>query len=132
MIGRKSSRLGRKKRKIGVLTNQTGLDAQGRRTIDVLAATPGISVDAIFSPEHGVTGTLDTTKIGNSKDSATGIPVYSVYGATDVARRPSLDVLKNLDAVVFDVQDAGVRFYTYTATMAYCMEEAAKHNIALR
>jgi uncharacterized protein YbbC (DUF1343 family)/CubicO group peptidase (beta-lactamase class C family) len=121
----------RKKRKIGVLTNQTGLDSQGRRTIDVLAATPGISLDAIFSPEHGVTGTLDTTKIGNSKDSATGIPVYSVYGATDAARRPSLDVLKNLDAVVFDVQDAGVRFYTYEATLGYFLEATAKAGIEL-
>jgi uncharacterized protein YbbC (DUF1343 family)/CubicO group peptidase (beta-lactamase class C family) len=121
----------KKKRRIGVLTNQTGLDSQGRRTIDVLAATPGISLDAIFSPEHGVTGTLDTTNIGNSKDSATGISVYSVYGATDAARRPSLDVLKNLDAVVFDVQDAGVRFYTYEATLGYFLEAAAKAGIEI-
>src|SRR5438270_3185455 len=77
------------KKKIGLLTNQTGLDSQGRRTIDVLAHGDGISLDAIFSPEHGVTGTLDTTDVGNMKDAATGIPVYSVYGATDAARRPS-------------------------------------------
>ncbi|HEX4424529.1 MAG TPA: exo-beta-N-acetylmuramidase NamZ domain-containing protein [Terriglobales bacterium] len=121
----------KKKRRIGLLSNQTGLDAQGRRTIDVLAAATGISLDAIFSPEHGVTGTLDTTNIGNSKDSATGIPVYSVYGATDAARRPSLDVLKNLDAVVFDVQDAGVRFYTYEATLGYFLEAAAKAGIEI-
>ena len=68
------------KKKIGVLTNQTGVDLQGRRTIDVLAQAPGISLDAIFSPEHGVTGTLDTTHVGNSTDAATGVPVYSVYG----------------------------------------------------
>jgi uncharacterized protein YbbC (DUF1343 family)/CubicO group peptidase (beta-lactamase class C family) len=121
----------KKKRKIGLLTNQTGLDAQGRRTIDVLAAATGISLDAIFSPEHGVTGTLDTTNVGNSKDSATGIPVYSVYGATDASRRPSLDVLKNLDAVVIDVQDAGVRFYTYESTMGYFLEAAAKAGIEI-
>jgi uncharacterized protein YbbC (DUF1343 family) len=75
-------------KKIGLLTNQTGLDSQGRRTIDVLAQAPGISLDAIFSPEHGVTGAMDTTDIANSKDAATGIPVYSVYGNTDAARRP--------------------------------------------
>ncbi|HTF44715.1 MAG TPA: exo-beta-N-acetylmuramidase NamZ domain-containing protein, partial [Terriglobales bacterium] len=118
-----------RKKKIGLLTNQTGVDAQGRRTIDVLAAAPGISLDAIFSPEHGVTGTLDTTNIGNSKDEATGVPVYSVYGAKEAARRPSLDVLKNLDAVVIDVQDAGVRFYTYEASLGYFLEAAAQAGI---
>ena len=100
---------GRKKR-IGLLTNQTGVDANGQRTIDVLAQAPGVSLDAIFSPEHGVTGTLDTTDVNNSKDAATGIPVYSVYGAKDAARRPPPEVLKQLDAVVVDIQDAGVRF----------------------
>jgi hypothetical protein len=99
-----------RKKKIGVLSNQTGIDANGRRTIDVLAQAPGISLEAIFSPEHGAAGTLDTTEIGNSKDAATGVTVFSVYGAGDAAKRPSLDVLKALDAVVIDVQDAGVRF----------------------
>jgi len=112
------------KKKIGLLTNQTGVDRQGRRTIDVLAKAPGVSLEAIFSPEHGVTGTLDTTDISNSKDAATGIPVYSVYGATKAARRPPLDVLKNLDAVVIDIQDAGTRFYTYEATLGYFLEAA--------
>ncbi len=80
-------------RRIGLLTNQTGVDSEGRRTIDVLAHIPGISLDAIFSSEHGVTGTLDTTDIKNAKDAATGVAIYSVYGATDAARRPPLDVL---------------------------------------
>ncbi len=119
------------KKKIGLLTNQTGIDSQGRRTIDVLAQAPGISLEAIFSPEHGVTGTLDTTDVGNSKDAATGVPVYSVYGATDAARRPPLDVLKNLDAVVFDIQDAGARFYTYETTLGYFLEGVAKAGIEL-
>ena len=66
--------------RIAVVTNQTGVDGHGRRTIDVLAKAPGIEVDAIFSPEHGVSGSLDTTAIADSKDAATGIPVYSVYG----------------------------------------------------
>lgn len=119
------------KRRIGLLTNQTGVDAQGRRTIDVLAGAPGISLDAIFSPEHGVTGTLDTTDVSNSKDAATGIPVYSVYGAKDAARRPAPDLLKNLDAVVVDIQDAGVRYYTYEASMGYFLEAAAKAGIEI-
>jgi uncharacterized protein YbbC (DUF1343 family)/CubicO group peptidase (beta-lactamase class C family) len=117
------------KKKIGLVTNQTGVDGQGRRTIDVLAQAPGISLDAIFSPEHGVTGTLDTTDISNSKDAATGVPAYSVYGSTDAARRPSPDVLKGLDAIVVDIQDAGARFYTYETTMGYFLEAAAKAGI---
>ncbi len=116
-------------RSIGLLTNQTGVDSEGRRTIDVLANVPGISLDAIFSPEHGVTGTLDTTDIKNAKDAATGIAVYSVYGASDAARRPPMDVLKRLDAVVIDLADAGARFYTYEATTGYFLEAAAKAGI---
>ena len=119
------------KRKIGLLSNQTGVDSQGRRTIDVLAQTPGVSLDAIFSPEHGVTGTLDTTVVGNSRDAATGVAVYSVYGGTDAARRPSLEILKTLDAVVIDIQDAGTRFYTYETTLGYFLEAAAKAEIEI-
>ncbi|MGP0019328.1 MAG: serine hydrolase [Candidatus Sulfotelmatobacter sp.] len=116
---------------IGLVTNQTGVDSAGLRTIDVLAKAPGVSLDAIFSPEHGVTGTLDTTDINNSKDEATSVPVYSVYGGTDAARRPPADVMKNLDAVVFDIQDAGTRFYTYETTLGYFLEAAAKAGIEL-
>jgi uncharacterized protein YbbC (DUF1343 family)/CubicO group peptidase (beta-lactamase class C family) len=119
------------KKRIGVVTNQTGLDSHGLRTIDVLAKAPGVSLEAIFSPEHGVTGTLDTTGINNSVDSATGIPVYSVYGGTDAARRPTADVMKTLDAVVFDIQDAGARYYTYETTLGYFLEGAAKVGIEL-
>lgn len=119
---------GRKKR-IGLLTNQTGVDAQGRRTIDALAHASGVSLDMIFSPEHGVTGTLDTTDVNNSKDVATGVPVYSVYGAKDASRRPPLDLLKQLDVVVIDVQDAGVRFYTYETSLGYFLEGAAQAGI---
>jgi uncharacterized protein YbbC (DUF1343 family) len=113
------------KKKIGVVTNQTGVDLEGRRTIDVLAGAAGVSLEAIFSPEHGVTGTLDTLKVGDSKDAATGVPVYSVYGGTDAARRPAAEVMKSLDAVVIDIQDAGVRFYTYETTVGYFLEAAA-------
>jgi uncharacterized protein YbbC (DUF1343 family)/CubicO group peptidase (beta-lactamase class C family) len=117
--------------RVGVLTNQTGVDSQGRRTIDVLAKMPGIFLDAIFSPEHGVTGSLDTTDIANSKDAATGVPVYSVYGATDALRRPPADILKTLDAIVIDIQDAGTRFYTYETTLGYFLEGAAKAGIEI-
>ena len=120
---------GAEKKRVGILTNQTGVDSQGNRTIDVLAHAPGISLDAIFSPEHGVTGTLDTVKVGNTRDAATGIPVYSVYGGTDAARRPSLDVLHNLDAVVIDIQNVGTRYYTYETAMGYFLEGAAKAGI---
>jgi uncharacterized protein YbbC (DUF1343 family)/CubicO group peptidase (beta-lactamase class C family) len=119
------------KKRIGVLTNQTGLDGDGRRTIDVLAQAPGVSLDAIFSPEHGVAGVLDTTRVSDTKDAATGVPVHSVYGGTEAARRPSVDVLKQLDAVVFDVQATGVRFYTYETTLGYFLEAAAQAGIEI-
>jgi uncharacterized protein YbbC (DUF1343 family)/CubicO group peptidase (beta-lactamase class C family) len=114
------------KPRVGLVTNQTGVDSQGRRTIDVLEHAPQVQLTAIFSPEHGVQGTADTTDIANSKDSATGVTVYSVYGDTDAKRRPSPDVIRNLDVLVFDMQDAGVRFYTYEATLGYFLEAAAK------
>lgn len=113
---------------IGLLTNQTGVDAQGRRTIDVLASAPGIKLAAIFSPEHGIFGTLDTDKVGNTTDSVTGIPVYSLYGNTDAKKRPPVEILKTLDAVVMDIQDAGVRYYTYETTLGYLLEAAAEAN----
>jgi uncharacterized protein YbbC (DUF1343 family)/CubicO group peptidase (beta-lactamase class C family) len=116
-------------RSIGLVTNQTGVDSEGRRTIDVLASVPGISLDAIFSPEHGVTGTLDTTDLKNAKDAATGITVFSVYGGSDAARRPPPEVLKRLDAVAIDLADAGARFYTYETTVGYFLEGAAKAGI---
>jgi uncharacterized protein YbbC (DUF1343 family)/CubicO group peptidase (beta-lactamase class C family) len=114
---------------IGVLTNQTGVDAEGKRTVDVLAAAPGIKVAAIFSPEHGIFGAADSTNVQNTTDTATGIPVYSVYGGTEAKKRPPVEVLKTLDAVVFDVQDAGTRFYTYATTLGYLLEAAAQSNV---
>ena len=115
-----------RKLKIGVITNHTGVDSLGQRTIDVLAKAPNVELTAIFSPEHGIAGALDTTDIGNSKDAATGVPVYSVYGDSDAKRRPSQDVLSNLDAVVYDIQDAGVPFYTYETALGYFLEACAK------
>jgi len=115
-----------RKLKIGVITNHTGVDSLGQRTIDVLAKAPNAELTAIFSPEHGIAGALDTTDSGNSKDGVTGESIYSVYGDTDEKRRPSQDVLKNLDAVVYDIQDAGVPFYTYETALGYFLEACAK------
>jgi len=111
--------------KVALVTNQTGVDSQGNRTIDVLAKAKGIQLTAIFSPEHGVTGNVDTTAISDSIDGPTGIPVYSVYGDTSTKRHPSLDVLNTADAIVFDIQDIGARFYTYETTLGYFLEAAA-------
>jgi uncharacterized protein YbbC (DUF1343 family) len=111
---------------VGLITNHTGVDSQGRGTIELLSHGPSVQVVALFSPEHGLAGRRDE-RVPSSKDPSTGLPVYSLYGETN---RPTDEMLKGIDALVFDIQDAGVRFYTYTVTMAYCMEEAAKRNIA--
>ncbi len=110
---------------VGLLTNQTGRDLTGRRTIDVLAHAQDIRLVAIFSPEHGLDANREG-KVASTSDAATGLPVYSLYGET---RRPDASLLSGLDAVVVDLQDAGARFYTYPATVAYLMEEAAKRHV---
>jgi uncharacterized protein YbbC (DUF1343 family) len=109
--------------RIGLLTNQTGRDALGRSTSDVLAHVPGLELKLLFSPEHGISGALDREGIENGKDPATGLPVISLYGAR---RRPALETLRGLDAVVIDLQDAGVRFYTYETVVRYVLEAAAQ------
>ena len=113
------------KPRIGLITNQTGIDAKGRRTIDVLARAPGMQLTAIFAPEHGLQGADASTSV-NTKDGATGVPVYNVWGDTDVKRRPPVEVLRNLDVIVFDLQDTGVRFSSYETTLGYFLEAAAK------
>jgi SSS family transporter len=118
--------------RLGLLTNQTGLDREGRRTIDVLShSIPEVELKTLFSPEHGILGVKDSTKIGNDTDPATHLPVISLYGAKDEQRRPSQESLKELDAVVIDLQDAGVRFYTYETVVGYFLEAAAKAHIEL-
>jgi SSS family transporter len=111
------------KLRVGLLTNQTGLDAQGRRTIDVLAAAPSLQLKVIFSPEHGIQGTLDKQGIEDTKDESTGLPVISLFGKQ---LRPSLETLRSLDAVLIDIQDAGVRFYTYETAVRYFLEAAGQ------
>lgn len=112
--------------RIGLITNHTGVDGAGRRTIDLLARAPGLSLKAIFSPEHGLGGEAEG-KIASGRDAATDLPVYSLYGET---RTPTPAMLQGLDALVFDIQDAGARFYTYPATMACALEAAARAGLS--
>lgn len=112
-------------KRIGLITNHTGINRTGRRNIDLMREA-GVQLTALFSPEHGFLGAEDREGIGDSTDAATGIRVFSLYGKT---RRPTPAMLKGLDALVFDIQDVGVRFYTYETTMAYAMEAAAKAGI---
>jgi uncharacterized protein YbbC (DUF1343 family)/CubicO group peptidase (beta-lactamase class C family) len=112
--------------RIGLITNHSGVDSSGRRTLDLLYNAKDITLSAVFSPEHGLNGTEDN-KIASAAESVTGLPVYSLYGD---ALRPTPRMLDGLDALVFDIQDAGVRFYTYISTMGYAMEAAAKKGIA--
>jgi uncharacterized protein YbbC (DUF1343 family)/CubicO group peptidase (beta-lactamase class C family) len=107
-------------KRIGVITNQTAIAKQGRSTLQLLLHAPGVKVGAIFAPEHGLSGQLDE-KIASGRDSATGLPVYSLYGKV---KRPTARMLQGLDALVYDIQDVGTRFFTYITTMAYAMESA--------
>jgi len=113
-------------RRVGLITNHSGLDSAGRRTLDLLDKAPGVKLLAIFSPEHGLFGKLDE-KVASSTEPATGLPVYSLYGDVE---RPTEKMLAGLDTLVFDIQDAGARFYTYITTMGYAMEAAAKKRLA--
>lgn len=110
---------------IGLITNHTGRDRQGRPTIDLLHQAPGVKLVALFSPEHGIRGELDE-KVGDGKDAKTGLPIYSLYGER---RTPTPEQLAGLDALVFDIQDIGCRFYTYISTMGNCLEAAGKAGI---
>ena len=112
-------------KRIGLITNQSGLDRQGRRNIDVMRQA-GVNIAAIFSPEHGFLGKEDRPGIQDTTDPATGIKVFSLYGATN---RPRPEMLNGIDVLVFDIQDVGVRFYTFETTMAYALEAAAKAGI---
>jgi SSS family transporter len=118
--------------RLGLLTNQTGVDSEGKRTIDILLhSIPEVELKTLFSPEHGILGVKDATKIGNDVDPSTQLPVISLYGAKPEQRRPSLQSLKDLDAVVIDLQDVGVRFYTYEAVVGYFLEAAAQARIEI-
>jgi uncharacterized protein YbbC (DUF1343 family) len=112
--------------RIGLITNQTGLAVDGTPTIDLLFKSKSCKLVALFGPEHGIRGTMNES-VRSSVDDLTGLPVHSLYGES---KRPTPEMLKDIDVLVFDVQDIGARFYTYITTMAYCMEAAAKANIS--
>jgi uncharacterized protein YbbC (DUF1343 family)/CubicO group peptidase (beta-lactamase class C family) len=119
--------------RMGLLTSAVGMDRDGHRTIDVLAhdahaADSGLTLTTLFSPEHGLQGNQDTENISNTTDPTTGLPVISLFGSKE-RRHPSLDTLRQLDAVVIDLQDVGVRYWTYDAAMGYFLEAAAKTGI---
>ncbi len=111
--------------KIGLITNHTGRDRQGRATIDLLKQAPDVKLVALFSPEHGIRGEVDAL-VKDGKDEKSGLPVYSLYGER---RAPTPEQLAGLDALVFDIQDIGCRFYTYISTMGNCLEAAGKAGI---
>ena len=108
-----------------LLTNRTGLARGGARTIDLLHESPEVELELLLSPEHGLGGDADGP-VADARDAATGLPIYSLYGDT---RRPTGRMLGGVDTVVVDLQDAGARFYTYAATLAYVMEAAAERGI---
>lgn len=113
-------------KRVGLITNHTGLTREGRRNVDVMLEA-GVRVTALLSPEHGIGGTEDRPDIPHGTDPATGIPIWSLYTAQ--GRRPTPEMLRDVDVLVFDIQDIGARFYTYVTTMAYAMEEAARHGL---
>jgi uncharacterized protein YbbC (DUF1343 family) len=114
-----------KGRKIGLVTNHTGRAADGTPTIDLLAKADGVKLVALFSPEHGIRGELDE-KVGDSTDAKTGLPVYSLYGKRT---KPTAGQLKGIDTLVYDIQDIGCRFYTYSSTLGLILETAKEHGL---
>ena len=114
-------------KRIAIITNQTGRDRDGNRTVDLLLAAPDVKVAHLFSPEHGLYGNLDE-KVGHGVDAKTHLKVFSLYGET---REPSDEMMTGIDALVYDIQDVGARYYTYTATLGLCMQAAAKHHVQM-
>ncbi|KAA3658638.1 MAG: DUF1343 domain-containing protein [Calditrichaeota bacterium] len=114
-------------KRVGLITNNTGVTRDLKSTIDVLSQAQNVDLVALFGPEHGVRGNVFAGhKVANFTDEKTGLPVYSLYGKT---RRPTPEMLKGIDVLVYDIQDAGYRAYTYIYTMAYAMEAAAEHKL---
>jgi len=114
-------------KRIALVTNHTGLDLNGNRTVDVLAKAEGVHLTKLFSPEHGLYGLVDE-KVADTVDPKTGLHVYSLYGKTE---KPTPQMLQDVDAIVYDIEDVGARYYTYTTTMGLCMEAAAQQHIPM-
>jgi uncharacterized protein YbbC (DUF1343 family) len=114
-------------KRVGLITNHTGLTADGRSTIDVLAGHPDVTLVALFGPEHGIRGAAEAgEKVASGVDEKTGLPVHSLYGET---HKPTPAMMQGIDALVFDIQDVGARPYTYVYTMARGMQAAAEHGV---
>jgi uncharacterized protein YbbC (DUF1343 family)/CubicO group peptidase (beta-lactamase class C family) len=111
-------------RKVGLITNHTGRSREGESTVKLLHAAKNLQLAALYSPEHGFEGKLDVSKIGDTQDQATGLKVFSLYGET---RKPTAAMLEGIDTLVFDIQDIGARFYTYTSTMGEALRACAEH-----
>ncbi|MGE0145074.1 MAG: exo-beta-N-acetylmuramidase NamZ domain-containing protein, partial [Planctomycetota bacterium] len=109
--------------KVGLITNHTGCDRQGRNIVDLFLAQSKFRLVTIFSPEHGFDGILDQSRIEDGKHSS-GLTIQSLYGKV---RKPTAEMLEGVDTLVFDIQDIGARFYTYAATLRMCMEAASEH-----
>lgn len=117
-----------KGKRVGLVTNPTGVASNLETTIDILSQAPGVNLVALFGPEHGVRGEVEAGRyVANYVDAATGLPVYSLYGKN---RKPSPQMLAGIDVLVYDIQDIGARSYTYISTMGRCMEAAAEQGIA--
>jgi uncharacterized protein YbbC (DUF1343 family)/CubicO group peptidase (beta-lactamase class C family) len=114
-------------KRVGLVTNHTGRARSGASTIDLLAHAPGVTLVALFSPEHGIRGEADQN-VASTRDQRTGLPIFSLYGDT---RRPTDDMLSGIDTLVVDLQDIGARFWTYPTTMEFAIEEAAKRKLAV-
>ena len=114
-------------RRVAIITNHSGRDRQGNRTVDLLASAKNLAIVKLWSPEHGLYGMLDE-KVANTVDQKTGLKVYSLYGQT---LRPTAEMLEGADTIVYDIQDVGARFYTYISTLGYCMEAAAKNKLRM-
>jgi uncharacterized protein YbbC (DUF1343 family)/CubicO group peptidase (beta-lactamase class C family) len=113
-------------KRVGLITNNTGLSREGLRNIDLMLEA-GVNLTALFSPEHGIGGAADTENLPHGTDPTTGLPIWSLYLGSQ--RRPSDEMLRDVDFLAFDIQDVGTRFYTYMCTMLYAMEEAARRGI---
>ena len=114
-------------KRVGLITNPTGVDNDLKSTIDILHEAKNVKLVALFGPEHGVRGDVHAgDHVDNSNDPSTGVPVYSLYGKT---RKATPEMLKDIDVLVYDIQDIGCRSFTYISTMGLAMEAAAENNI---
>src|SRR6516225_2873991 len=116
--------------RVGLVTHAAAIDEHLRSAVDLLAEAPGVNLAALFGPEHGLQGDAqDLISVGTGRDAPSGLPVYSLYAGTFDSLRPTDEQLRGLDALVIDLQDVGSRYYTFQATMLFCLEAASRMNL---